>query len=145
MQVTHYLLYFFFKFITFIYFWETEWKRERGRERGRYSRSRLQALSHQYRAQCGAWTHKPWDHDLSWSWTLNWLSHSDTPVVFLGKVTLTGVRVISHCRFDCHFLMRSYVEHLFIYQLTLCMHSSGKKMSFISLVNSSYYLVNLDK
>ena len=26
---------------------------------------------------------KPWHHDLSWSWTLNWLSHSGTPVAFL--------------------------------------------------------------
>ena len=37
--------------------------------------SRLQALSCQHRAQHGAPTCEPWDHDLSWSWTLDWLSH----------------------------------------------------------------------
>ena len=27
-----------------------------------------------------AWTHELWDHDLSWSWMLNQLSHPGTPV-----------------------------------------------------------------
>ena len=30
-------------------------------------------------AQCGARTHKPWDRDLSRSWTLNLLSHPGAP------------------------------------------------------------------
>ena len=52
----------------------------RDRERGRYRIwSRLQALSCQRKAQNRAWTHKPWDHDLNWSWTLNRLSHQATP------------------------------------------------------------------
>ena len=36
---------------------------------------RLQTLSCQHRAWCGARTYEQWDHDLSWSWTLNRLSH----------------------------------------------------------------------
>ena len=75
-----YLFYFilFFIFLMFIFEreWETEDERGRSRERGRHRiRNRLQAPSCQYRACRGAWTHKPWDHDPSWSWTLNWLSH----------------------------------------------------------------------
>ena len=47
-----------------------------GSERGRHRIwNRLQALSCQHRAWCGARTHGPRDHDLSWSRMLNWLSH----------------------------------------------------------------------
>ena len=42
-------------------------------------RSKLQALSCQNRAPHGTQTHKLWDHDLSWSWTLNRQSHPGTP------------------------------------------------------------------
>ena len=50
--------------------------RGRGRERGRQRiQCRLQALSCQHSAPCGARTHKLWDHDLSQSWILNWVSH----------------------------------------------------------------------
>ena len=75
----------------FIYFWERERERERERvsewggaerETGRHRIwSRLQAPSCQHRAWCGAWTHKPWDHDLGQSWMLNRLSHPGTPRV----------------------------------------------------------------
>ena len=41
--------------------------------------SRLQALSHQYRARHRAWTHKRRDHDLSWSWMPNQVSHPGAP------------------------------------------------------------------
>ena len=55
-----------------------EWGR--GREGGRQRIwSRLQALSCQCRAWCRAWTHELWDHDMSWSWTLNQLSHPGAP------------------------------------------------------------------
>ena len=37
-----------------------------------------QALCWQQRAQCRAWTHKPQDHDLSWSQMLNQLNHPGT-------------------------------------------------------------------
>ena len=56
--------------------WMGEGQRERERKRGRHRiQSRLQALSCQHRAWCRAQTHELWDHDLSWSWTLNRLSH----------------------------------------------------------------------
>ena len=54
----------------------------RGAERGRHRIwSRLLALSCQHRARCGARTHKPWDHDPSWSRMLNWLSHPGAPTL----------------------------------------------------------------
>ena len=56
---------------------ECEWGRGRETERHRIW-SRLQALSGQHRAQCRARTHKLRDHDLSWSRTLNQLSHPGT-------------------------------------------------------------------
>uniref|UniRef100_A0ABI7XH05 Exocyst complex component EXOC6/Sec15 N-terminal domain-containing protein n=1 Tax=Felis catus TaxID=9685 RepID=A0ABI7XH05_FELCA len=70
-------------------------KRERqsmnrgGSERGRQRiRNRLQALSCQHRAQRGAQTHGPRDHDLSRSWPLNRLSHPGAPKrEFLIKLT----------------------------------------------------------
>ena len=59
---------------------ETECEQEKGKERGRHRIwSMLQALSCQHRAWWGAQTHKPWDHDLSWSHTLKWLSHTGAP------------------------------------------------------------------
>ena len=71
----------------FLYFWYREREREResmsrgGAERGQHRiQSRLQALSCQHRAQRGAQTHKPWDHDLSQSLMLNQLSHPGTPI-----------------------------------------------------------------
>ena len=82
--------------LMFIYFWQREREREReteyqaggrrGRARGRHRiRSRLQALSCQHRARRRARTHRPWDHDLSRSWTLNPLSHPGAPhVTFLS-------------------------------------------------------------
>ena len=61
-------------FIHFLIETDREWGR--GRERGRHRIwSRLQALNWQHRARRGARTHELWDHDLSWSRTLNWLSH----------------------------------------------------------------------
>ena len=57
---------------------ESEWGR--GRERGRHKMgSRLQALSCGRGFWHGAGTHNLWDHDLSWSPTLNQLSHPGTP------------------------------------------------------------------
>ena len=66
----------------FLYIWErdTECEQGRGRKRGRCRiRSRFQTLSHQHRARCGAETHQPWDHGLSWSQTLDRLSHPSAP------------------------------------------------------------------
>ena len=64
-----FLFFFFFKNVYLFFEGErdTAWA---GRGRHRIW-SRLQALSCQYRAHRGAWTHKLWDHDLSWIPTLN--------------------------------------------------------------------------
>ena len=51
--------------------------------------SRLQALSCQHRAWCGAQTHELWDHDLRQSRTLNWLGHPGTPE-FLVLIQVCG-------------------------------------------------------
>ena len=74
---------FFLLFLMFIHFLrETEHEWERGRERERHRiQNKLQALRCQHRAQHKAWTHKPWDHDLSQSWMLNQLSHPGAPKV----------------------------------------------------------------
>ena len=61
---------------------ETEHEQGRGRERGRHRIwNGLRALSCQHRAQRGAQTHGPWDHDLSGSRPLNRLKHPGTPVI----------------------------------------------------------------
>ena len=71
---------FIYLFLTFIYFWDRDraWTGEGQRGRHRIW-NRLQALSCQHRARRGAQTHGPWDHDLSQSWLLNWLSHPGAP------------------------------------------------------------------
>ena len=85
-------------FLMFIYFWDRERQSASGRgaERGRHRiPSRLQAPSCQHRAWCRAWTHEPWDHDLSWSQTLNRLSHLGTPVILFISVLTNCLAVIS--------------------------------------------------
>ena len=73
-----------FFLLIFIFERKTEHEWGRGRERGRHRiQSRLQALSCQHRARCRVQTHEPWGHDLSRSWTLNWLNHPGTPILFL--------------------------------------------------------------
>ena len=60
-----FFLIFFFN-VLFLGQRETEHERGRGRERGRHRiGNRLQALSHQPRAQCGARTQGPRDRDLA--------------------------------------------------------------------------------
>ena len=57
---------------------------ERGRERGRYRiQSRLQVPSCQHTAKHGAWTHKLWDQDLSWSQLLNLLSQPGAHEIYI--------------------------------------------------------------
>ena len=70
-------------FIWNVYFWEQARVGE-GAEREGDTESeavyRLWAVS----TKCsvgGAWTHEPWDHDLSQSRTLNWLGHPGAPAV----------------------------------------------------------------
>ena len=80
-------------FFMFIYFWERERQSANGggAERGRHRIwTRLQAPGSELSAQSlmGAQTHRLWDHDLSQSQLLNWLSHPDGPQ---GHSNDTGV------------------------------------------------------
>ena len=69
-------------FLMFIFVGERQHEWGKNRERGRHRIwSRLQALSCQHRVWCGARTPEPWDHDLSWSRTLNRLSHPGAPCI----------------------------------------------------------------
>ena len=81
---------FFFKFCNVYLFLrqiETEHEQGRGRKRGRHRiQSGLQALSCQHRSRRGARIHRPWDHDLSQSRTLNRLSHPGAPPGWIFKV-----------------------------------------------------------
>ena len=78
----------FFNVYLFLRQRETQHEWGRGRERGRHRiGSRLQALSHQPRARRGAQTRGPRDRDLSWSRTLNWLSHPGAPNIWLLILT----------------------------------------------------------
>ena len=76
---------FLFIFLTFIYFWDRERQSMNGggSERGRQRIwNRFQALSCQHRAQCGARTHGPGDHDLSRSQPLNRLRPPRCPCFY---------------------------------------------------------------
>ena len=93
LQWVHYS-FFFFKFYYYYYYYyyyyfEREWESARtsggGSEREGEREYPKQAPHCQYRAGCGARTHKPWDHDLSRNQelnaepALNWLSHPGAP------------------------------------------------------------------
>ena len=90
-------------FLFFIYFWVCEREREHtcmsggGAEREREGDTESEAGSRpwapncQGRAQCRAWTHGLWDHDLSWSQLLNWLSHSGAPFVVFYNILHAGM------------------------------------------------------
>ena len=52
-------------FLMFIYFWDREWQRE-GAKRERVTEKPKWAQHWQQRAQCGSWTHEPWDH-MTWA------------------------------------------------------------------------------
>ena len=68
------------EYLFLIFIFERESASRGGTERGKHRIwSRLQALSCQHRAWCGAQAHKLWDHDLSWSRPLNQLSHPGAP------------------------------------------------------------------
>ena len=69
----------------FIFETERESKQWRGRERATEDLKR--ALHWQQGARRGAWTHEPWDRDLSLSWTLNRPSHPGSPLITVFKIT----------------------------------------------------------
>ena len=94
--------FFFFNiFLMLFIFWgrETEHEQGRGRERERdththththtHTQNPKQAPSCQHRTRCGARTHGLWDHDLSWTQTLNRLSHPGAPILFENLETFT--------------------------------------------------------
>ena len=86
----------------FIHFWESV--SEGGAEReGDRIQSRPQAPSCQHRAICGAQTHKLWAHDLSWSRTLNWLSHPGAPSV---TVLLIEIQRVMEYFFNLYLFLR---------------------------------------
>ena len=68
----------------FIYFWERERERERAGEgqRDRGTEDPKKAPCWQQRARCRVWTHKLWDHDLSWCQMLNQLNYPCAPNFF---------------------------------------------------------------
>ena len=71
-------------FLMFIYFWERERQSVSRVSRETHThriRSRFQSMSCQHRAWRKARTHELWDHDLSQSWRLNWLSHPGAPKI----------------------------------------------------------------
>ena len=81
------------------------------KERETQKLKQLQAQSCQHRAQWGAQTHEPWDHDLSWSRMLNWLSHPGAPFVcFLNSTWVKSNGI-------CLFLTDLF--HLALYPLDL--------------------------
>ena len=88
---------FFFNVYLFLRQRETEHDQGRGRERGRHRiGSRLQALSHQPRARRRAQTHGPRDCALSWSRTLNRLSHPGAPSGGVDfKTTIGSIKALS--------------------------------------------------
>ena len=79
----------------FIYFCDRERQSMNGggaEREGDTESDRLQALSHQPRAWCRARTHGPQDRDLSWSRTLNRLSHPGAPWGFLLRKDAVHVK-----------------------------------------------------
>ena len=100
----------------FIYFPERERDRDRetmsvresrgGAERERHRiRSRLPDLSYQHRAQRGARTQGPQDHDLSQSQPLNRLSHLDAPKLLTYLHTLSSEQFIHFNKYFMTFII----------------------------------------
>ena len=65
---------------------------------------RLQALSCQHRAKCGAQTHKLWDHALSLSGTLNQLSYPGAPQIFKYCIYFLCVTSNTFCKVKPNFV-----------------------------------------
>ena len=109
------MVHFLLLFLMFIYLRErdrqTEHEPGRGRERHTHRiRSRLQAPSCQHRARRGARTHRPRDHDLSRSRTLNRRSHPGGPTRgYIFKVGVPTGQRWNHAGEPCT-LRRGFLE-----------------------------------
>ena len=72
-------------------------EREGGRENPK------QALHSQHRAWCRAWTHEPWDHNLSQGQMLTWMSHPGALVVrFLKPFLVPYIKYVQIESVDSH-------------------------------------------
>ena len=113
----------FFSFNIHLWEIETEHEQGRGRERGGNRLwSRLQALSCGHRAQHRAWTHRPWDHHLSWSRMVNCNYEKVLPTKFGCSMLLAsflktsalyqGEEVNTNFNIWCHCLTSSSNNHI---------------------------------
>ena len=68
------------------------------------------ALCWQQRAQCGARTHKLRKHDLSWTWTLNWLSYT-APPTFLSRLQAQQGVWTHYPEIESHALLTEPARH----------------------------------
>ena len=99
----------------FLLIFETErdraWAGEGQRDRGRHRMwNRLQALSCQHRAQCRVWTPELWDHDLSRSQMLNWLSHPGAWARFLKKYFTRTWRFIFEGKCNGKWIQETFIK-----------------------------------
>ena len=74
-------------FFVFLILFEIEWVRERANKSESAHTSRGRGKNQISIAGSLMWGSipGPWDHDLSWRWTFNWLSHPGTPGVLLFR------------------------------------------------------------
>ena len=98
---------------------------QRGAERGGTDDLK-QALCWQQRARCGTRIHKPWDHDLSQSWMLNWLCHPGAP----------HVPILETAKMFCEVVVPFYIPVSGVWKLSL-LHILPK-IGMISLLNFSH-------
>ena len=130
--------FFFFK-LMFIYFWERKRQAKSmsggGAQREGDThriRSRLQVPSCQHRARSKAQTHEPWDHDLSWSRMLKWLSHQEPS---FSLFFLNGHKIL-FCRVPYppkKYKSQSFLLNLYVMNDESCWVS-------MCLLSSEYYL-----
>ena len=132
-------------------FWETDRDRARAgegqREEETQNSNRLQALSCQHRARCGARTREPRDHDLSQSRTLNWLSHPDAPrtrfLIYISAKWMNGYHLSHSMTVAC--LMLHYPTWIVTILKTgtgfSCYHPYCHFLS-VPLLNEWTYLIN---
>ena len=83
------ILIFFLNVYLFLRERKTEYEQGGEKEKETQNLKQAPSLSCQPRAQRGARTSEPWDHDLSWSQTLNQLSHPGVPESMLFSANMS--------------------------------------------------------